>query len=253
MSLMPTVRIVGDGNFIDPWCDRWIPELGVATPKPNTSPDSLLKVSDFIEPATRTWDRVKLNQHFDQSSIERIVKIPLSVSPSSDRRAWDLTRDGKFTTKSAYHGLRGIRDDPTSKVWKKIWRTKIPYRVQVFIWRCAKNALPTRDNLSLRVQLPSILCPFCQTSPETIMHVLITCPISSRIWFQSRLNMRTVAFLGKPIMDWFRFCLGEAPFLYSQEKDESFPLVACLMWSIWLSRNNMIHNAKTDSPFLIIN
>ncbi|OVA08900.1 hypothetical protein BVC80_901g19 [Macleaya cordata] len=41
--------IVGDGKFIDPWCDRWIPDIGVPSPKPNTIPDQTLKVADLID------------------------------------------------------------------------------------------------------------------------------------------------------------------------------------------------------------
>ncbi|XP_026383554.1 uncharacterized protein LOC113279057 [Papaver somniferum] len=70
--------IVGDGQFIDPWCDKWIPTMGSATPNPLVPPDPNVKVSYFINPLTRDWDVYRLNTHFDNASVQKIVTIPLS-------------------------------------------------------------------------------------------------------------------------------------------------------------------------------
>ncbi|OVA15385.1 Reverse transcriptase zinc-binding domain [Macleaya cordata] len=174
--------IVGDGQFIDPWCDHWIPEVGTATPKPNTVPNPNIRVADFIEPISRSWDRNKLREHFDQSSIEKIVSIPLSNSPSSDRRAWDLTRDGRFTTKSAYVGFIGQHHVSNNVIWKHIWRTKVPHRIQLFAWKTLHNAIPVREILNHRILIDNPICPRCDGETETALHALITCPGLSQIW-----------------------------------------------------------------------
>lgn len=74
--------VVGEGNFIDPWCDNWTPGIGTATPRANTIPDKNLKLKDFISQDTRTWDTEKLTVVFDQPSKEKIKQIPLSLDPS---------------------------------------------------------------------------------------------------------------------------------------------------------------------------
>ena len=35
-------------------------------------------------------------------------------------------------------------------IWKKIWKMKVPNKIQHFIWRAAKDLLPTKLNLKAR-------------------------------------------------------------------------------------------------------
>ncbi|OVA10966.1 Reverse transcriptase zinc-binding domain [Macleaya cordata] len=244
--------IVGDGNFIDPWCDHWIPEEGQAKPKPNTTLDPSLKVSDLINPNTRQWDRVKLNQHFDLSSVEKIARIPLSISPTPDRRAWDLTKDGKFATKSAYDGLRNCSPNQPNDIWRIIKSTQVPHHVQTLLWKSLKNALPHKEILIQRIHITDNLCPYCHNEPESIMHALISCPHTSRIWFSSHLNVRVNQFADKSMLDWFIYWLNTNNNPIGMDRTDSFPFVAYLMWSIWISRNNLIHNNKIDPPMTTI-
>ncbi|OVA07373.1 Ribonuclease H domain [Macleaya cordata] len=212
-----------DGEFINPWCDRWIPEIGSAQPNPNTNPDLNLKVADFIDQDTR------------------------------DRRAWDLTCDGIFTIKSAYIGLRGNRELHANAIWKEIWRTKVPHRVQIFAWKCAKNAILVRQILSQRINSGDILCPRCNRESETIIHAIVTWPHVSKIWFSSRLNVRTDQFRDKTIDDWLRYWLGINPHLTNANISENFPYVVCLMWAIWNSKNSLIHNNFSEPASSILN
>ncbi|XP_026378163.1 uncharacterized protein LOC113272559 [Papaver somniferum] len=60
--------IVGDGQFIDPWCDKWIPSQGSAAPNPIVPPDPSIKVVYFIDSQSRCWDVSILNTYFDNAS-----------------------------------------------------------------------------------------------------------------------------------------------------------------------------------------
>ncbi|XP_026384758.1 uncharacterized protein LOC113280330 [Papaver somniferum] len=79
--------IVGDGKFIDPWCDKWIPNLGSAIPNSLTPQDPSIKVDYFIDNHTRTWNVSRFSTHFDDASVKKIVTIPLSQHCTPDRRA----------------------------------------------------------------------------------------------------------------------------------------------------------------------
>ncbi|OVA01717.1 Reverse transcriptase zinc-binding domain [Macleaya cordata] len=245
--------IVGDGKFIDPWCDRWIPDCNNEHPQPQTPHDTNIKVADFIDQTSRSWDRGNLQIHFDQSSIEKIVRIPLSSVSSSDRRAWDLTRDGRFISKSIYLTLRGVGNNQEDKLWKGIWKSKMPHRVQLFTWKCAKNALPVRDLLSQRININTNLCPRCQAEPKTITHALLTCTQIATLWSNSRMHCCTDPFVDKPISDWLRSWLAVDPYRSNVDKIEHFPLVASLMWSIWMSRNILVFNNKIETDIAIQN
>ncbi|OVA14707.1 Reverse transcriptase zinc-binding domain [Macleaya cordata] len=240
--------VVGDGHFIDPWCDWWIPKVGVAKPKPNTIPDLTLKVADCIDHDLRRWNIATLSQHFDHSSIEKIVRIPLSSAACSDRRVWDLSRDGRFSTKSAYHVLRGRTSNPQENLWKNFWRVKIPYRVQLFEWKSAMNSIHVREILNQRIHIDTDLCPYCQAEPESIMHALIFCPFIITIWATPKLPPCTNFGVGTHMRDWISFWLGEPPYPNANEKIQKFPLVACLLWSIWVGRNNLIHSVWNPPP-----
>ncbi|XP_026422818.1 uncharacterized protein LOC113318757 [Papaver somniferum] len=108
--------IVGDGKFIDPWCDKWIPTLGSATPNPLVPPDPSVKVSYFIDDSIRSWNLVKLNTHFDDAFVQKIITIPLSQLCNPDRSAWEFSKNDSFSSKSAYLGLRGSGPSPSNKL-----------------------------------------------------------------------------------------------------------------------------------------
>ncbi|XP_026459578.1 uncharacterized protein LOC113360264 [Papaver somniferum] len=154
--------VVGEGNFIDPLCDNWIPGKGVAIPKANSIPDKNLKVSDLINHDTRTWDTAKLSDVFDQSSKEMIEKIPLSSESSIDRRIWTPTKDGVFTTKSAYSTLSVRGDDSDSALWSAVWKLKVPVRIQLFVCKALKGASPVNEILHKRMHISDYICPKCK-------------------------------------------------------------------------------------------
>ncbi|XP_026411034.1 uncharacterized protein LOC113306297 [Papaver somniferum] len=65
----------------------WIVGDGSATPNALVPPDPCAKVSYFIDDATRSWNLDKLNSHFDDASVQKIITIPLSQLCNPDRGA----------------------------------------------------------------------------------------------------------------------------------------------------------------------
>ncbi|XP_026409985.1 uncharacterized protein LOC113305093 [Papaver somniferum] len=177
--------VVGEGNFIDPWCN-WIPRKGVATPKANSIPDKNLKVSDIINHDTRTWDTKKLSDVFDQSSKEMIQKIPLRSESSIDRRIWTPTKDGVFTTKSAYTTFSVRGDDSESDLWSAVWKLKVPARIQLFVWKALKRALPVNEILHKRIHISEYICPKWKLKTESTMHALVTYSSHQFIYAESK-------------------------------------------------------------------
>ena len=73
-----------------------------------------------------------------------------------DLLTWPLTPTRDYSVWSAYHMLesnagsvnpRSTSGDGQSKIWKKIWKIKTPNRIRHFIWRAARDSLPTKQNL----------------------------------------------------------------------------------------------------------
>ncbi|XP_026416890.1 uncharacterized protein LOC113312346 [Papaver somniferum] len=194
--------IVGDGHFIDPWYDKWIPTLGTAVPNPLVPPGPNIKVYYFIDHSTRTWNMSRLNTHFDNAYVKKIITIPLSQLCTPDRRAWELSKNGKFSSKSSYMGLRGLSPSPFKNLWMRIWKIRVLYRIQVFTWKAARNALPARTFLRTKMPMHKVDCASCNDPQESIMHALVLCPFASRVWFLSDFCINTQFFQNKSFIAW---------------------------------------------------
>lgn len=62
---------VGDGECIDFWNDQWVPRFagGRITPTHNVQPD-MSKVTEFIKPNTKEWDKEKLMRCIPEEQVE---------------------------------------------------------------------------------------------------------------------------------------------------------------------------------------
>ncbi|XP_026452002.1 uncharacterized protein LOC113352393 [Papaver somniferum] len=60
-------------------------------------------------------------------------------------------------------------------VWKALWKMQLPHRVKLFIWKCLKNAVPTRQKLSQFNYLDQYHCNICNFEEESLFHLLLSC------------------------------------------------------------------------------
>ena len=96
------------------------------------------------------------------------------------------------------------------KIFKTIWKLKIPPRAVVFCWRLIKNRLPTRDNLLRRnVGIQEVDCPLCGCVQEDVGHLFFNCKIIKGLWWES---MRWILVVGplplSPACHFTQFCEG---------------------------------------------
>nr|GFB57422.1 RNA-directed DNA polymerase, eukaryota [Tanacetum cinerariifolium] len=96
---------------------------------------------------------------------------------TADRWVWSLDASGSFLVKSA----RNFIDDiflPKVEVPTR-WVKVIPIKVNIFTWRVYLDKIPTRLNLSTRgIDIPSILCPICNSSVEFTSRVFFSCSLA---------------------------------------------------------------------------
>jgi hypothetical protein len=103
---------------------------------------------------------------------------------------WRGTTTGEFTIRStnhiskehleATHGECSVQSKLQS-LWKNIWGAKVQNPLKKFIWRACHNILPTKDNLLRRGMELDPACVFCKSEPETVLHMLWTCPSASDV------------------------------------------------------------------------
>jgi ribonuclease HI len=185
---------VGNGESINIWTDKWIPQSQdrmVITPRGGTV---YTKVSELIDPSTGSWDLQLLNEIFLSVDVGRIIQIPINIQGFDDFIAWSFTRHGRYTVRSGYHlqwrhnfGSRANQlslpgASPQNPVWKELWRLKIPSKVKIFCWRALHGILPLKCILANRHIGNSGECPICQQGAEDILHLLFRCPTAQDMW-----------------------------------------------------------------------
>ena len=86
---------------------------------------------------------------FDTEEAVSINSIPLSRIGSPDRLVWHYEKKWANTVNNGYKLLtkaymeeskQGMRTN--QKLWKKIWATSLPRKIQVFLWRILHEILP---------------------------------------------------------------------------------------------------------------
>lgn len=121
-----------------------------------------------------------------------------------------------------------------------IWtgRRLLP-KLKLFLWRCAHNALPVKEVLSIRIQTVSSECQLCKAHPETVRHALFDCTFVRGCWASSGLGLRPDNLPGT-----FRkvFQAIQRPL-----SEEGLYCLVCSTWAIWRLRNDAILGGKYQS------
>lgn len=168
---------VGDGNVINIWSDRWIPNKATRRPKTPRGRTLLSKVSELISPVTGTWDEELIRGVFWPEDVQSILSIPIKPG-FDDMVAWHFDPRGTFSTKSAYYVLEDKREqskvkqvgsssDPKNEeendFWGRIWKVHCIQKIKQFLWRFAHNNLPLpttyeycKERSGDRYEMPSV-------------------------------------------------------------------------------------------------
>lgn len=78
------------------------------------------------------------------------------------------TESGQFIVKSAYNKLMendiGAIEDP---IMSKLCKSKLHYRLKMYLWRITLDILPTKEKLNRYVSNLDLDCPLCGSELET--------------------------------------------------------------------------------------
>ena len=139
---------------------NWIPRDGLMRPISRLQGNNMRMVSDLIDNTTGCWNMQRLKQSFLPMDWEAIASIPLSTRRQADFWAWHYEKTGVFTVRSAYRMLVSNREKRTDwiehnpsrsdcsaerKEWTDIWQVQVLFKVHQFLWRLARQSIPTGD------------------------------------------------------------------------------------------------------------
>ncbi|MBA0869540.1 hypothetical protein Goshw_029771, partial [Gossypium schwendimanii] len=117
-------------------------------------------------------------------------------------------------------------------------------KIKIFSWRVGHNILPTLDNIARICQGINNICPRCNNSEETLIHVMKDCPKTREILVAGGLNNSLLNRSYINCIDWL-----EDAFRVLDNKSAADFLT--LLWNSWNDRNNMVFKGKMDAPVII--
>ncbi|KAH0983256.1 hypothetical protein GBA52_010433 [Prunus armeniaca] len=179
-----------EGRLVRIYGDSWIRHARVFTAQSWAILDPDARVSELLT-ASGGWDIPKIYQVFNFLEEELVISIPISL----DRRMWHFKSNGRYSVKSGYWvanehqrlASTTAADWPSSssvnKLWKHLWKLKVPPKNFLFLWRFVQNILPSRDVLyRLRRLITDVVCFRCLTALETSTHAMFDCDSSRQAW-----------------------------------------------------------------------
>lgn len=172
--------------------DHWIPRVGSMVPLGAMHVPNIIKVADLLNSQGTRWDNAKLQQVFSEDDANDIQQITVGGPGRADFRAWNYTKDGKFTVQSAYHLGVSIRNasktlaqcsNPVAnhKSWVELWSTDVPNKIKIHAWRLIRNGLAVGMELHRRRIKPGIFCIACGRE-EDLLHRFWRCPHTKEFW-----------------------------------------------------------------------
>ncbi|KAK3192992.1 hypothetical protein Dsin_024302 [Dipteronia sinensis] len=234
---------VGNGNSIRIYKDKWIPRpstFKVVSPPTMNEQDT---VSCPIAPSG-SWNVPLLKNIFSIEDVNLILQIPICLSQREDDIIWHYEENGQFSVRSGYWIGRGLVNNEGSSNpglmvswWQSFWKTRIPIKIKIFVWKACHDWIPTMVNIACRGVQTDGLCGACKNSNETTLHSLWECNKLKHIrgeWWHGRNPLRSNH-------SNFFDLVCDISCLVSSEEMEFFYV---LVWRIWFCRNSKIHGCQ---------
>ena len=199
-----------------------------------------LLVKDCIIAQTYQWNYQFLHQLVPDWILQHIHSIPIPLTNSPDVPLWNPNPYGKFTIRSTYNWLvtRDKNGIYPQIPWKNIWTLPCPSKIKTFLWQLVHQILPTSSFLYHRHKINSPLCSLCGKIDDD-NHWLYECNVFTQLrtsihWLNWQdLNVITL------------LCYPKCSIKHTAK-------IACLLWTMWIARNNAIfRNASINTVAII--
>ena len=248
-----TTMAIGDGRTALFWEDRWLGGQSVRELAPRLLkciPKQRQKSRTVAEAlAGNSWARdihglLGLPEIGQYLQLWHLVQ-PVELSNEPDRLLWSWTASGVYTAQSCYRatfqGATGCHS------WKLIWRSWAPSKVKFFHWLACQDRCWTAERLARRGLQHHPRCLLCDQEPETIGHLMLTCPFTKQTWHEVLSWLRLLAPAPEhddSLMDWWLRAKESTP----PALRKALKSVALLVpWMIWKHRNACVFDHVSPS------
>jgi hypothetical protein len=131
----------------------------------------------------------------------------LEANSTSDKLIWPYSLNGDYQVKKAYEILTHTEQQPPyphqSRIWKKLWKIKLPQKILSVAWKILHHAIPVKFELNRRGIHCDVACNLCTNdSNETMDHIFLQCEFARAVWFGADINIRAITEAGIPFHKW---------------------------------------------------
>ena len=139
-------------------------------------------------------------------------------------------------------GRSGTSSTAVEKSWTELWKSAMPSKIKVFLWRLARHSLPTTDVLHHRNMAAQNACPLCGAE-DSWRHALLSCSMSSCVWAlaDDELVSKMSEFQDSSAKVWL--------FELSKLLDHtSFTKMVVTLWAMWFARRKAVYEGIFQNP-----
>ncbi|XP_074283027.1 uncharacterized protein LOC141607574 [Silene latifolia] len=240
----------GNGSLIDLRNDAWV--LGNKPILKSQSQVQTISFADIMLDSTH-WNSTNVFRFFNKATATSICALELPPEPTDDYIYWKFTEDGFYSAKSGYLFLldRSHHSSISNSHFALIWKLPCQPHIKIFLWKIARNILPTADILIRRGLIVDHACCFFNLESETLAHLFRDCCITKRLWFASHLGIRVDSSSNIPFTAWMNNFLSYFSLSGNHEPYQVLHF-SLLLFAIWKHRNNVIFRDCRVNPAAIL-
>jgi hypothetical protein len=204
------------------------------------------------------WDVSKLHRFFYEFDVADILKIGVGGAGIEDCVAWNYTKNGIFSVRSAYHLQMKLRNNRGAgavssssvdqrKGWLGLWGADVPGKVKIHVWRLLKNGLALGSELQRRRIKGGVVCVACGRD-ESAIHRFWQFPHAQQVWSSVQQKLPSLELQPPPnvhsqrdLSDWLLEWIVSA-------KDVDVEIAFMVLYQMWLARNAARDNAHIEDP-----
>ncbi|KAL8524964.1 hypothetical protein ACS0TY_014551 [Phlomoides rotata] len=237
------------------WRDRWVTSGGSPLVYSDSSAEwPELRVRDILNDTRNTWDPEALVSFFSADDAARIAGMRLRPNNvnHNDRLLWTYSNDALYSLKSGYFTAleevdvdNGVELTALRRRCAWAWSLKVTPKLQVFVWRCMWDILPTCMNLVCRLTDVDPICVRYGEETKTTEHALRDCVWVRSFWQESGLMGVAEMNSGLPKGEWI-FTTASA-----LDQPESV-LFLYMVWQLWYARNKLYFESVVLLPLFLL-
>ena len=179
------------------------------------------------------------------SELLRLQELLADLRPTEGQDGWAWC-ETSFSVRAAYRRLRtpvGSEDPLFLRLWRRMWRSRIPLKVRVFLWLLLRWRLMTRSLRQRWDPHSSADCVLCRSGVEDCDHLFVRCRLAQAVWTMTRGGQAQASSL-----EVLWRAMADGPYRRGAE----WHLIFATLWTIWNHRNEVVFRGRTPSAEAVI-